>query len=80
MCACICHSELLLVTSLLVFHQGMLSVGLFKRDDPVSNLNLGTVGLFQGGGGKVLGLQLLGCVCIVGWSSLVTIVSCLVSR
>ena len=57
----------------------MIAGGLFIHDDPITNANNGSVGLFRGGGLRLLGLQLLAIVCVMLWVSFITISVNLVS-
>ncbi|CAH1778550.1 unnamed protein product [Owenia fusiformis] len=52
---------------------GMLAVGLFAENDTLENMTKGQSGLFRGGGFRLLGVQLLACVCIAAWSALSTL-------
>lgn len=47
--------------------QGLLSVGFFMNNDPISDLNGDNVGLFHGGSAYSLGIQTLTAVCIIAW-------------
>ena len=57
----------------------MIAGGLFIHDDPITNANNGSVGLFRGGGLRLLGLQLLAIICVMLWVSFITISVNLVS-
>ena len=59
--------------------QGMLSVGLFARYEPIENTTNGRSGLFHGGGLYLFGIQLLACVVIIAWSAVVSLIILLVS-
>ena len=52
---------------------GMIAVGIFARDDPLEGFNI-YPGLIHGGGFYLLGIQTLTCVCLIIWSSTVTII------
>ena len=52
---------------------GMIAVGIFARDDPMEGFNI-YPGLIHGGGFYLLGIQTLTCVCLIIWSSTVTII------
>lgn len=47
---------------------GLTAVGLFVGEDELGIDTTRLVGLFHGGGFKLLGVQLLGVVCILAWS------------
>jgi ammonia channel protein AmtB len=51
---------------------GMLAVGLFMREDRLSGLNNGQVGLFWSGNGYSLGIQAAAVASIVAWSMVTT--------
>lgn len=51
---------------------GMVAVGLFIDNDKLLNLTQERSGLFKGGGIYLLGVQLLSCIVVSGWSMLTT--------
>ena len=55
-------------------------MGLFMHEDPIAGLNNGEKGVFYGGDGTSLGVQLLACVCIIGWIGVCTFLTTLVSQ
>ena len=57
----------------------MFAVGLFVEEDSAEGFNKGMVGLFYGGGFRLLGVQLIGVVCIIAWSAVMTFLILLVS-
>ena len=57
----------------------MLMVGLLIEDDPLEQYNRGNAGLFKGGGAYLLGIQALGCLCIMAWAGGITLILLVVS-
>ncbi|XP_037574635.1 putative ammonium transporter 3 [Dermacentor silvarum] len=51
---------------------GMLAVGLFLDTTRYQGLRHHRLGLFKGGGGSLLGIQLAACLTIIAWSASVT--------
>lgn len=56
----------------------MLAVGFFTINDVHTGTNGLYYGVFNGGGGHLLGLQALASVCILAWSGLTTLIVFLV--
>ena len=50
---------------------GMIAVGIFAEKDELEGFS-SYAGLLHGGGGYLLGVQTLACVCCITWSSVVT--------
>ena len=48
--------------------QGMLACGFFVDVDPLENTTQGQKGLFYGGGGELLLVQLIAVLAIASWS------------
>ena len=57
----------------------MLAVGLFGKDDRIERYTQGRSGLFHGGGGYLLGIQALTCLCVILWSTILTFLMLYVS-
>ncbi len=57
----------------------MIVVGFLVENDPVENYDRGNYGLLKGGGGYLLGVQVLACVCIIVWSATITFLLLVVS-
>lgn len=47
--------------------QSMVAVAFFLNDDSVSGMRFKQSGLFHGGGGLLLGAQMLACICVIIW-------------
>ena len=52
----------------------MLSVGFFMSSDSISGLSNGKAGVFHGGDGSSIGVQLLAVLCIIAWSGTIALV------
>ena len=59
--------------------QGLIAVGLFADVDPLENTTNGQRGVFHGGGWRLLGVQVLAAVTIIGWAALVSFIILFVS-
>lgn len=53
---------------------GLLAVGIFAEDDKGAGFSKGNAGVFRGGSGYLIGVQLLACVCISVWAVGITFI------